>query len=171
MNEKQRKERGKKMTSKTLALRRQLWPELDLDTLWDRTERVGYTTIPRTMPHILRIMDILSPKGKPVSQTYLSLWCRVFDESMITIQNPSELAFESGFSGQRALTTWNARMTQLVGMGFIDAKGGASGRFQYVLIYNPYIVIKRLNQTDKIPEIEYTALFARAQDIGATDLQ
>ncbi|HCU23928.1 MAG TPA: hypothetical protein DF383_02835, partial [Deltaproteobacteria bacterium] len=74
--------------------------------------------------------------GQPLSGTYFALWCRVFDHSVVSIQNNSELAFESGFSGQRAETTWAGRMKKLEELGFI--KIGASGinAFHYILILN-----------------------------------
>lgn len=171
MNIKQSRVRASKIKSKNLALRKQLWPKLDSDLLWDRTQQKGFTTILRPMPYILQIMDQLAPKGKPVSVTYLSLWCRIFDESLVVIQNPSELAFESGFTGQRAVTTWASRMSYLEDMGFIATKEGASGKHNYVLLYNPYLVIKKHHAAKKIQETQYNALFARAQDVGATDLQ
>lgn len=169
MNATQNKVRKQKIAKKNLELRTQLWPELDDDTLWDRTKKKGFTTIPRTMPLILLIMDDLD-SGKPVSKTYLALWCRVFDESFIEIKNPPQLAFEAGFTGERAVSVWKTRMMQLKKHGFIDIKQGASGDFNYVLLYNPYSIIKKLNNANLIPEKYYTALFARAQEIGADDL-
>lgn len=171
MTEKQKRQRAKKMISRNLKLREQLWPDLIPEELWDRINRDGFTTMPRTMLQILHIMDGLAPKGQPVSLSYLSLWCRVFDESFIKIQNPLELASESGFSGQRALTTWNSRMKHLVELGFIDAKEGPWGKYSFVLIINPYIVIKKKFEAGEIPEPQYNALFVRAQDVGATDLE
>jgi hypothetical protein len=171
MNSKQKKARAKKIFSKNIELREQLWPNITSDSLWNRKQNVGFTTIPRPMPHILQIMDELAAKGKPVSNVYLSLWCRVFDESMIVIQNEKDMAFEAGFTGQRAVTTWHSRMRNLVDMGFIEAKPGSLGKYNYVLIFNPYFVIKKLRKAKKISEELYIALFARAQDVGANDLK
>lgn len=169
MNVKQKKARAKKIHSKTLELRGELWPDIDSSMLWERQQKVGFTTMLRPMPQIMRIMDDIALKGKPASQTYLSLWCRVFDESIVEIKYEREIAFEAGFSGQRAVTTWRSRMKNLVEMGFIDAKAGPAGIYQYVLIFNPYIVIKKLNKEKKVPEYLYNALFSRAQDVGAVD--
>jgi hypothetical protein len=155
------------MLSRSLELRKELWPNVDSKSLWNRKQKDGYTTMPRPMPQICQIMDYLAPKGQPVLQTYLGLWCRVFDESLVIIQNEKEMASEAGFTGQRAITTWHTRMKYLVGMGFIEAKAGTSGKYQYVLILNPYVVIKKLKKTKKIPEHLYIALFARAQEVGA----
>ena len=54
-----------------------LWKEeLEKIPRWNRKENDGFTTIPRWLPIINRIMDKLS-QGKPISSTYLSLWFRV----------------------------------------------------------------------------------------------
>ena len=64
------KKQSHKIQERYLQIRDELWPELDKDMLWDRTEKVGFTTIPRTMRHIQQIMDEMS-NGKPVSSVYL----------------------------------------------------------------------------------------------------
>jgi len=169
MNVKQANSRSKRIGQKMLVMREQLWPNANDFNLWNRKKRKGFTTMPRNMPLILQIMDSLS-NGKPVSSTYLSLWCRVFDESMVTITNPMEVAFEVGFRSQRAVNTWAGRMKILVELGFIDAKESSNGPYNYVLIWNPYHVIKKLYEAGKIEEKDYIALSQRALDIGATDL-
>src|SRR5262249_3715994 len=77
---------------KQLALRNKLWPSIKDDKLWLRKTKTGFTTVPRTMPLIMEIMDAMS-KGKPVSTTYLELWCRAFDECFVTLNKPREMAF------------------------------------------------------------------------------
>ena len=113
MNVRQKKARATKMFSKNMELREERWPHLTPDSLWNRKQSDGFTTMPRPMPHILQIMDQLAGKGKPVSHVYLSLWCRVFDESLVVIQNEKDMAFEAGFTSQRAVTTWHSRMSDL----------------------------------------------------------
>ena len=165
-----KKSASQKIGEKTLALRQKLWPDISDDILWHRKRKTGYTTIPRSMAHILQIMNSLS-SGKPLGQTYLTLWCHTFDEYMVTIANPRLMAFEAGFTGQRAEATWNGRMKKLVELGFIDAKPGASGSFNYVLILNPYTAIKDLKSRGvTIPANIYNSLLQRMKDIGANDL-
>ena len=163
--------RVSKITKKQLALRQMVWPDIDEKQLWLRTERDGFTTIPRTMPIIMTIMDGLS-KGKPVGATYLELWCRAYDECFVTLNSPQELAFHSGFSGQRAITTWRERMRILQELGFIDMKPGPSGEMSYALVLNPYHVIRELyeKKTPGITADLYNAMAARAISIGADDL-
>jgi hypothetical protein len=169
MNIKQTKARASKMLSKNIDLRKECWPDIDSKPLWNRKEKNGYTTMPRPMPQIFQIMDHLANKGKPVSLTYLSLWCRVFDESMIEIKSEKVMASEAGFTGERAVTTWHSRMKNLIEMGFIEAKPGQASKYQYVLILNPYVVINNLKKGGKVPETLSLALFSRAQEVGADD--
>lgn len=168
MNLKQNAVRASKILLRNLELREQLWPGIE-SKLWHRKRNDGFTTMPRPMPEIMQIMDSLAPKGKPVSRVYLSLWCRVFDESMVVIQNEKEMAFEAGFTGQRAVTTWHSRMKNLVDIGFITTKSGSSGKYQYILILNPYGVIRKLNKMKKLSEELYIALFRRTQEVGASN--
>lgn len=166
------KKRFSKIAKKQLALRQTLWPELDeKQHLWLRIERDGFTTIPRSMPIMLQIMDSLS-KGKPVSSTYFELWCRAYDECFVVLNKPQELAFHSGFFGQRAQVTWKDRIRALAELGFINVRPGPSGEMSYALIYNPYHVIKKHHEK-KHPGITTdlsNALAARAIEIGADDL-
>lgn len=170
LNVKQKAAKTSKVKKQKLVLREQLFGDVDEDLLWDRTKQTGFTTIPRTFPILAQIMDELAEKGKPVSSAYFALWCRVFDESLIEIKSPGQLAIESGFSGQRAISTWNGRMAKLVELGFILAQEGALGGYEYILIYNPYLIIKKHYEDKKVSKPRYLSLFARAQEIGATDL-
>jgi hypothetical protein len=158
------------MSNRTLALRSQLWPDLDESDLWLRTKSKGFTTIPRTMPLILDIMDDLAGKGKPVSKAYLGLWCRVFDEGMLELKSYEDLASESGFTGQRSMHTWKQRMSILVKLGFIKAELGPRGEYDFVLLLNPDHVIKSYYSDGKVQKAKYNSFFARAQDVGAEDL-
>lgn len=166
----QTKKRASKMSKRTLDLRGQLWPDLDESVLWDRTKAKGFSTIPRTMPFILDIMDDLAGKGTPVSKAYLGLWCRVFDEGMLELKSYQDLASESGFTGQRSVHTWKQRMSILVELGFIKAEPGQKGEYDYLLLLNPYHVIKKHYESGKVQKTKYIAFYARAQEIGANDL-
>ncbi len=160
-----------RIAAKQLKLREKLWPDLDETTLWIRTQKQGFTTIPRTMPLVLRIMDSLS-NGRPVGSTYFELWCRARDDCFVTLNRPDEMAFHAGFAGQRGVTTWRGRLRILNEIGFIDVKPGPSGPYSYALFWNPYLVIRRHAevQTPGLEVATYNALQARAIEIGASDL-
>jgi hypothetical protein len=161
------------ITQKQIELRNRFWPKIEQNHIWKASrKKTGYTTIPRCMPHIMQLMNDLSP-GSRVSETYFALWCRVFQEFFLTISNHSEMAYEAGFSGQRAHITWLKRMEKLEELEFILSKEGPSGKFNYVLILNPYHVIKYHEEKGNFPnESERTlnGLFDRISQIRASDM-
>ena len=153
---------------KKLAMRQKLWPDISDAHLW--TTRKGWLTVPRTLPLLMRIMDTLADTGKPVSPTYLDLWCRTYNDSFVIAAKPHEMAFYAGFSGQRAQNTWMGRIRQLVDLGFILISDGASGPAHYILILNPYHVIRRHIEDGNIHRGFANALAERMIEIGADDL-
>jgi len=136
-----------KAAEKRLSLRERLWPEIESEQLWIRTERVGFTTIPRSISLIGRILDQMSGKGFPLYSTYLALWCHVYDEGLVEIRSDNEMAFESGFEGNRAASTWRTRMKRLEELKFIRKKAGIASEYQYVLLMNPILVIYEFYKT------------------------
>lgn len=159
------------MSGKRVLLRTKLWPQVDETSLWLRKDKVGFTTIPRTMTLIGRIMDQISGKGVPLFSTYLSLWCRVFDEAFVEIRSDRELAFESGFTGSRGVATWRARMRKLQELNFISMKPGLASEMQYVLIFNPILIIEGYNLSGQIDSLSYQSLMARLIEVGATEIE
>lgn len=156
----------KKQEEKRLALRQQIWgDELEKLSLWDKTLHKGFASVPRTLPQLARIMDRFAGKGTPVSGTYLALLCNVFDNSFLEIRDRQRLSFESGFTGERAITTWVSRMRKLTDMGFISQKEGMHGEFSYVLIMNPFMVVQSLYQNTQKDDL-YNALVSRMSDVG-----
>lgn len=162
--------RGRSILKRQLESREKLWPGITNDRLWYRNERDGFVTIPRLMPLIMSIMDDLSGKGFPVGQTYLEMWCRSFDECFISLHKHEELAFHSGFSGQRAVRTWRDRVKRIAELKFIDLKSGPMGELSYALIWNPYHVIREHHAMGKVDQKKWNALVVRANEIGANDI-
>lgn len=152
-----------------IEVREKLWPEVSHQMLWSR-ERVGFVTMPRAMPLILRIMDYMAGKGVPVSQVYLDIWCRAFDEGFIQITKAEEMAAYSGFSGQRAVRTWKDRVTGLSDLGFIRVKKGITSDVQFVLLLNPYHVVAKAYVAGNVPVELWTSLVVRCAEVGASDL-
>lgn len=164
------KKRRSKIMRQKLKLRNNLWPKLDDTQLWDRQNTDGWLSIPRAAPLLNQIMDSLS-KGKPISSTYFELWCRTFDDSFVIANKHREMAFYSGFNGERAERTWMSRMRILHDLGFIVIAEGPSGPISYVLVLNPYKVIKRHYEDGKIGEGFFNALIQRVGEIKANDLE
>jgi hypothetical protein len=161
----------KKIAKRQLELRDRLWPDLATEWLWNRHTHDGFTTLPKTMPLMMSIMDDLA-KGQPISSTYLELWCRTFDENFVTLSKPREIAFHSGFYGQRAERTWRARLKILADLHFIGLREGPSGPASYAIIFNPYKVIQRHHEkkTPGLREDKYNALMDRGLEIGDESL-
>jgi hypothetical protein len=152
--------------------RAKLWPDVEFKKeLWHRKRNDGFITIPRTMPLIISIIDDLT-KGGPAGMTYFELWCRSFDEMYVSLSKSKEMAFCSGFIGQRAERTWAEKIRKLAELGFIKIQSGQAGLLSHALIMNPYLVIKRMHETGQpgLSQEKYRGLEDRAHEIAATDL-
>ena len=162
----------KKISEKILELRSRLWPDLTENDLWNRSRYDGFTTIPRTMPLIMNIIDQLAAGSKRTSFTYLALWGQAFDEMYVSLQKSDELAFHSGFVGQRAVRSWKERIRVLDDLGFIRTAAGPSGPYSHAVLPNPHFVIRRLHavKTPGLTEASYNALMERAIHISAEDM-
>ena len=161
-----------KYVKKVHDLRAKLWSEVHFESqLWHRKRSDGFVTIPRTLPLIIGIIDDLT-KGAPAGITYAELWCRSFDEMYVSLSRARELAFHSGFIGQRAERTWAEKIRRLAELGFISVKEGQAGPLSHALILNPYLVIKKLKESGNtgVSNEKYNALVERAIEIGAKDL-
>lgn len=162
----------KRIAKKITELRTRLWPDLNEEELWSRNLYDEFTTVPRTMPIILNIIDQLSEGSKRTSITYLALWCQAFDEMYISLQNAPELAFHAGFTGQRAVRTWRERIKVLEEFGFICTAPGTAGPYSHAIIVNPHFVVRRLFAagTPGLTAASFNALVERAIDISAEDM-
>ncbi len=163
--------RPHKYIKKIESLKDKLWPDTLEGELWHRKRNHGFFTIPRTMPIILSIIDDLT-KGTPASSVYLELWSRAYDEMYVSLSKAQEMAYHSGFTGQRAVRAWSDRIKKLHNLGFIGLKEGSAGPLSHALIYNPHVVIERL-QKSKHPGLldsKYMALVERGNEIGAEDV-
>ena len=170
--------RASKAKKTALDLRATLWPQVTDSMLWIRDDksRKGFTTIPRLMPLFMEVIAAASKhvtgnKAVPAGKSYLVLWCRVFDEGLVKIDNDATAAFEAGYVGERNVSTWREHLRVLKELEFIDVRPGPAGSFQYVLLFNPYHATKRLRQKGWVQELTYTTLIQRAGEIGATDLK
>ncbi len=145
---------------------KEFFPNVDQKELWARNTHKGFTTLPKTMPIMMVLMDSLE-SGQPMSSTYLALWCQAWDGAFVQIRNEKALALESGFSGERAVTTWKKRMRLLQKWGFIEA-ARADHEFSFVLILNPHLVIEKIKNDRKLQNDElYNMLKTKDIDLSA----
>jgi hypothetical protein len=157
--------RGLAISKKNLELRKRLWPDVKPDHVWNRKTNDGYASVPRVLPFVMRAMDALAEKGKPLSSTYCELWLRTNDEMFIVVSDPHEMAFAAGFDGSRAKDTWAGRIDALAKLGFIKLAPGAHGDRSYILILHPDDVMEKLKK--KIPAQFYNTYASRAARVGA----
>lgn len=173
LNSKQTQKRISKAKEDAIAMRKHLWPEITEEHLWllDDKKKKGFSSIPRTMPILMNIIGDaskqVSTKSVPAGRTYLALWCRVFGEGIVKVENEMVAASEAGYTGERSITTWREHIRVLKELGFIDYKPGPAGPMQFILMLNPYSVVKTLRGKSWIQEGQYTALLQRAMEIGA----
>lgn len=155
---------------KQQALRDLHWPNMEA-WLWNRKAHRGFTTIPKTMPLILKIMDEMT-KGAPVSSTYLTLWCSTWDNNFVVLNKPGDLAHASGFGGQRGEHTWATRMKKLQELEFIDVAPGRSGPLGHAIIWNPHYILRWHHhiRTPGLTAASYNALIETALEVGATEM-
>ncbi|MDQ8184294.1 hypothetical protein [Pelagicoccus sp. SDUM812002] len=170
------KSKHKKINDEQVRLRSEYWPKIQDDDLWQKSTSNGWYYIPRAFPLIQRIMNAMAPKGKPVSDVYLDLWCRVFtpEQAFVKLGGLHEqMAFYCNFNGERAVHTWRGRIKILEELGFIELAASAESELGYALLKNPYTVIRdhRKANPEKIPDRLYNALLERTNAIGADDLQ
>src|SRR5258708_8762048 len=85
-------------------LRETLWPNSE-GRIWDRKKNDGFITTPRLLPLVMHLIKILAVKGDP-SVAYLEIWCRVFDEGLVSVNDENAFAYAAGYSGARAARTW-----------------------------------------------------------------
>jgi hypothetical protein len=163
--------RNKQISNSQFELRETLFPKIKEAQLWNRKKQTGFTTIPRTMPLILSIVTCISGSGVSAAKVYFDLWSRVFDESFVTLNKQEEMAFTSGFTGQRRLQTWRTQIDILQKLGFIKLAEGPNGPRSYALILNPHKVIRAIHAKDnsRIPKELFNTLASRAMEVKARD--
>jgi hypothetical protein len=159
---------GKKMENRARVIRSTLWPDIEEEELWDRKKAAGFTTMPRTLPQLMNAIDSLT-KGQPAGMTYLTLWCRLFYAGIVELPEERQMASEAGFGGERAVDTWRKRMRHLKELGFIDYQSVDGHDFQWVIVFNPHHVMRRIEK--KMQKKLFQSWILRAQDVGAKDLE
>ncbi|WP_286730808.1 hypothetical protein [Pseudomonas sp. PGPPP4] len=142
------------------------FPDIAEAWIWTRKTHDGFSTIPRTLPIAMQIIDAQS-KGQPAGHVLFCLWARMPDHPVITIENPSTFAAEAGFLGERAVDTWRRRMKKLRELKFIISKPGASGEFHYVMLTNPNAAVEFMYENGKVQSGLYSRFIERLPEIGA----
>ncbi len=158
-----------KAATRRLQLRDTLWPGME-GYLWHRTKEDGWSTIPRTLPLIMTLIDLLKPDWD-ASRVYLELWCRQMDDSFVQIDDEEALAYSCSYlTPTRNVRSLRERLKLLEELGFIEVKPNGSKKYGYILLLHPHRVAKKIHEEKSSPEIErwYGAWAKRALEVGAT---
>jgi len=165
-NAKQSAKRRLTMAERAQQLMEVHFPNIPDALKWTRKTHDGFSTIPRTLPIAMQIIDADS-KGQPAGHVLFCLWARMPDHPVIMIENPSTYAAEAGFLGERAVDTWRRRMKKLRELNFIMTKPGASGEFHYVMLTNPNAAVEWMRELGKVQDGLYGRFIDRLPEIGA----
>ena len=163
---------GRKRTKADLRreqLRVLKFPDVSPDQLWSNSLK-GWCWVPRTMPLILHAIRALS-KGSSAAETYFSLWCNCFSESIVEMGNKANLISSAGYGGATNERTWKDRVKKLCELGFIKIASGKHGDISCVLILNPHMVLKqhREAKTPGFDEKNYQCILENVADFGMLD--
>ncbi|WP_460878740.1 hypothetical protein [Rhodanobacter koreensis] len=133
--------------------------------VWKRKANSGFTTVPRTLPIAMEVIDHRS-KGQPCGHTLFCLWARAPDSPLVVIENPATFAAEAGFTGARAVDTWRRRMKVLQKNLFLLSKKGPSGDFHYVLLLNPNAAVDWMRRNNLVQDELYGRFRDRLIEVG-----
>jgi hypothetical protein len=156
----------KKAPERRRELRDQMWPGAE-KLVWTRHTDDGYSTVPRTVPLVMTLIDLLESKVD-ASRVYAELWSRVHDEGFIEMVDEAEHAYAAGYVTQRGQRSWRERMQVLQDLGFIQTKKKGGWRYGYVLLMHPHDVVETLRKTrTDVPEEWVNLYLQRLSQIGA----
>jgi len=123
-------------------LRNVYWPAEDA---WTGVNEKGWFRAPRTLPLLLSLMRSKALSGRvDPTPVYLELLTRHFDGGVIEMTHEGDHAYAAGYSGRRAMRSWQERMKLLEKLGFICIKPIGNQKYRYVLIVHPTVVVERL---------------------------
>ena len=149
------------------------FPTVKDDDVWDRG-RGGWASVPRPAGLIANVVIREAHRSKYKSSsaagtTYTTLWLHYQGHGMARIENEADAALESGYGGERGITTFRRHMRSLKELGFVDYVEESRGRVKWVLLHNPYQVVKQLYTDSHIDKKTYSTMFERADSIGVGD--
>lgn len=149
------------------------FPTIKDEDVWDRG-RGAWASLPRPMGLISNVVIKEAHKKKyktssAAGTTYTTVWLHYQGHGMSRIENEADAALESGYGGERGITTLRRHMRTLKDLGFIEFVEESRGRVKWVLIHNPYQVTKQLYADGYIDKTTYSTVFERADALGVGD--
>lgn len=146
-------------------LRKEIWPDVTDAMIWSRENFKGFTSIPRTMPIIIAIINSLSKNSS--GSVFFGIWCKAFEDFLVEIKDEYDFAFSAGYTGQRAIRSWRERVEVLEKNGFIKVLRSPQGGYRYILVLDPHQVIDKLFAHSAISKDYYSSLQITLINIGA----
>lgn len=144
-----------------------LWPGAR-PHLWHRTREDGYSSVPRTLPLIMSLIDDLG-HGKDASRVYFDLWCRQMDDCYVEVTDEETFAYSSDYyTPGRNVRSWRERVDILQNLGFVSVEPNGSRKYGHILLRHPHAVIRTLHEANKIPANWWGAFTKRATEVGAS---
>lgn len=157
-----------RVAHRRLTLRDHFWSEA-AQQLWHRTTEDGFSTIPRTLPLVMTLIDELKGKGRDTARVYFDLWCRQMDDSFVEVTDEESFAYSCGYTTSgRNVRSWRERVEILRQLGFISVQPNGSRKYGYILLHHPHRVVCELRAKGKIGDAWWGAFMKRVGDVGAT---
>jgi hypothetical protein len=157
----------KKAAQQRLNLRDELWPG-ESKSLWHRSTEDGFSTVPRTLPLIMTLIDQLKDKGKDAARVYLDLWCRQMDDCLVVVSDEASMAYSSGYvTPTRNIRSWRERVDLLRDLGFVSVRPKGSREYGYILLRHPHRVVQELRAKGLVADNWWWEFTGRASEIGA----
>lgn len=156
-------------------VRKLYWPTVHDDKLWLLNgERGGFAQVPRTLSLFSEVVIKRAVKKKTgvsssAGTTYTVLWLRTQGQGLAKIDSETDAALEAGYGGERGITTFRKHMRVLKDLRFVDFVEESRGRVKWVLMLNPYVVLKDLLAADLVDKRTYAAVLERVSAIGSSD--
>lgn len=144
------------------------------DALWADSKDVvyepavgGWARIPRTIPLVATLADLLAGKKKP-GRLYLTLWSYEFGDGYIEVGDPASIGFEAGYAARRAARSFTERVSELREIGLVRTAPLGVRECGFILLLDPHRVVMKLRERKPqlIPEQWWTAFVARCSAAG-----
>ena len=169
--------KGKSRKRKTLTewakdIRALYWSAITDDQVWSSSAG-GWTAMPRAVGLICEVAVKEAHKkmfnaSSAAGTTYMTIWMHSQASGVARIESEEDAAFESGYGGERGVTTFRRHLRTLKQMGFIDFVEEGRGRVKWVLLFNPYQVVKKLYEGGHLDKHVFRAVAERAIGIGVS---
>lgn len=150
-------------SKKREKIRREFWSGEDA---WTMTNEIGWFRAPRTLPLILQVLNLheISGNASP-GNVYLELLARHIDNGVVEMSSESDHAFAAGYTGSRAVRSWQERMQILEKSGFIKTDQVGNQKYKYVLLVHPTVAMQKLYEQKKVPAALWKAFRVRQIEV------